>query len=180
MRDGVVRPIDDDLVLEQLDRALPEVYGYLLHRCRSKAVAEDLTSETFLAAVTSIRQGTLNDPSTAWLIGVARHKLSDHWRREARQERHLAAVAEREVVANDPFDEAEPGRGMYVLSSLNPMQRAALVLRHVDGLPVPSVADLLGRSITATETLLARARAAFRHRYQADALLPGNELETES
>ena len=28
--------------------------------------------------------------STGWLIGVARHKLSDHWRRQAREERTLA------------------------------------------------------------------------------------------
>jgi RNA polymerase sigma-70 factor (ECF subfamily) len=48
---------------------------------------------------------------------------------------------------------------------MNPFQRAALTLRHVDGLSVPEVAALLGRSTAATETLLARARAVFRQRY---------------
>ena len=37
--------------LDLYDRALPQVYGYLLSRCGQRAVAEDLTAETFLAAV---------------------------------------------------------------------------------------------------------------------------------
>ncbi len=41
--------IDEGTILA-FDRALPEVYHYLLHRCRQRSVAEDLTSETFLAA----------------------------------------------------------------------------------------------------------------------------------
>ena len=38
-------------------------------------------------------------------------------------------------------------------------------LRYVDGLPVPEVAELLGRTVHATEALLVRARAAFRKIY---------------
>ena len=45
------RPPDPGL-LALYDRALPEVYGYLLARCgAARALAEDLTAETFLAAV---------------------------------------------------------------------------------------------------------------------------------
>jgi RNA polymerase sigma-70 factor (ECF subfamily) len=38
------------------DGALPHVYGYLLARCGSATVAEDLTAETFLAAVAATRR----------------------------------------------------------------------------------------------------------------------------
>ena len=38
-------------LLRLYERAVPEVYGYLVHRCRDAAIAEDLTSEVFLAAV---------------------------------------------------------------------------------------------------------------------------------
>ena len=65
------------------------MYGYLLPRCGSEAVAEDLTAETFLAAVAAVRRRTVPAMSVAWLIGVARHKLVDHWRRQAREERNL-------------------------------------------------------------------------------------------
>ena len=55
---------------------------------------------------------------------------------------------------------------MEVLAGMNPMQAAALTLRHVDGLSVPDVAATLGRSVHATETLLSRARQTFRNRYR--------------
>jgi integrase-like protein/sigma-70-like protein len=45
-------------------------------------------------------------------------------------------------------------------------QRAALTLRYLDDLPVAEVAAHLGRTLHATETLLARARTALRRVYQ--------------
>src|SRR5439155_510689 len=74
-------------LLALYDHALPQVYGYLLARCGHRATAEDLTAETFLAAVDAVRAGQGAPVSTAWLVGVARHKLSDHWRRQARGQR---------------------------------------------------------------------------------------------
>src|SRR5215470_9657184 len=74
-------------------RALPQVYGYLLPRCGSTAVAEDLTADTFMAAVAAVRAEAAPPLTVAWLIGVARHKLVDHWRRTASDERKLAAAA---------------------------------------------------------------------------------------
>ena len=164
MTGEVAIAVDDEQLLEVFDRALAEVYGYLLHRCRAKPLAEDLTSETFLGALDSIRRGYTGEITVAWLIGIARHKLADHWRREEREQRHLAAVA---AVRTEPeLDvQVEPELGIEVLGLLSPSHRAALTLRHVDGLSVPEVALLVGRSVHATETLLVRARAAFRSRY---------------
>ena len=82
---------------ELYDSALPEVYGYLLARCGARALAEDLTAETFLAAVTACRRTPPPLPSTGWLIGIARHKLVDHWRAVEREQRGLRAVAEPEA-----------------------------------------------------------------------------------
>jgi RNA polymerase sigma-70 factor (ECF subfamily) len=161
--------LDDEQLLGVFDRALAEVYGYLLHRCRARSLAEDLTSETFLAALDSVRRGSVHEVTVAWLIGIARHKLADHWRREAREQRRLVAVATDPVRSNPHQVEhalgIEPELGIEVLSSLSTSHRAALVLRHVDGLSVPEVAELVGRSVHATETLLVRARAAFRAKY---------------
>jgi predicted enzyme related to lactoylglutathione lyase len=61
-------------LLEVYDWALPQVYGYLMSRCGERWVAEDLTSETFLAAARQAPEGPV---SLGWLIGVARHKLPD-------------------------------------------------------------------------------------------------------
>ena len=158
--------IDGSDVLAAFDNALPEVYGYLLHRCRDRALAEDLTSETMLAAVRALRGCGRSSIDAAWLIGIARHKLVDHWRFRAREQRRLAIVGVAPVTIEDDLDEVEPGCAMNVLAGMNPIQAAALTLRHVDGLSVPDVAATLGRSVHATETLLARARQTFRLRYR--------------
>ena len=159
-----------EALLAGYDRALPQVYGYLVARVGHPEVAEDLSSETFLAAVAAVRAGTLREPSVAWLIGVARHKLVDHWRRQAREDRRLRAVAELTDPVEDPWDvRLEIGQARDVLASLSGHHRSALVLRHLDGLSVPEVAQILGRTVGATEALLVRARRAFRAAYEPEA-----------
>jgi RNA polymerase sigma-70 factor (ECF subfamily) len=154
-------------LLELYDEALPHVYGYLLARCRDVTLAEDLTAEAFLAAVAAARRPDAPAPSVPWLIGVARHKLADHWRRLEREERGLRLLDGTE--SEDPWDEAiDAIRARTVLAELGPHHRAALTLRYLDGLPVPEVAGCLGRTVHATEALLVRARAAFRRCYREE------------
>jgi RNA polymerase sigma-70 factor (ECF subfamily) len=153
----------DAELLALYDRALPDVYGYLVARCGDQEVAQDLTSETFLAVATGRSDAPL---TVGWLIGVARHKLVDHWRRQARQERLLRAV-ERPGEQDDPWDvELDRWRAREVLAGLAPQYRAALTLRYIDGLSVPESASVLDRSVAATEALLVRARREFRHVYK--------------
>ena len=147
-------------LLALYDEALPHVYGYLVRRCDSPATAEDLTAETFLAAASSVQRGdAVNVP---WLIGTARHKLVDHWRRQARQRAALEELWEHAEPAADSNDPIDTLHVRDTLARLTPHHRAALVLRYVDGLGVPEVAALLEKSVHATESLLVRAKAAYR------------------
>jgi RNA polymerase sigma-70 factor (ECF subfamily) len=152
-------------------RALLQVYGYLLPRCGNAAVAEDLTAETFLAAVGATQQGAVPDVTVAWLIGVARHKLVDHWRRQNRDERSRTRAGRRDDVddMDDPWEEEVDRAALYAaLAQLNGHQRAALTLKYLDGLTVAEVAEHLDRSVRATETLLVRARTALRRVYREE------------
>lgn len=157
--------IDREAALADARRALTEVYRYLHHRCGSAALAEDLTSESLLAAVDRLLAGDIDRISVAYVVGIARHKLIDHWRRAERDRRHLE-------LHHGPEDGThsdvvfEPGRSSLALAAISPMQRAALTLRYLDDLTVPDVAAALGRSIEATETLLMRAKRAFRDAYE--------------
>jgi RNA polymerase sigma-70 factor, ECF subfamily len=152
-------------LLALYDTALPDVYGYLVARCRERALAEDLTAETFLAAVEAVRRAPL---STRWLIGVARHKLADHWRRAARETARLRRVTD-PVIAEDPWPERlDALAAQATLDSLGPAHRLVLTLRYVDDLPVQEVAGVIGRSLNATEALLVRARTAFRDHYREE------------
>ena len=165
---GEVRPDVGAALLDLYDEALPEVYGYLLARCGSRPLAEDLTAETFLAAVAAARGQPRQSPTVGWLIGIARHKLVDHWRAAEREQRGLRAVDAEPDPADDPWDErVDAMLARQVLERQTGVHRAALTLRYLDGLPVPEVARALGRTVHATEAVLTRARAAFRRSYTA-------------
>jgi RNA polymerase sigma-70 factor, ECF subfamily len=147
------------------DEALPHVYRYLSSRC-GQALAEDLTAETFLAAVDAVRRDDPPPVGLPWIMGVARHKLVDLWRRQARQERGLRLLADPVEQSTDPWDaRLDRVRAHQVLAGMATQHRAALTLRYIDDLPVPEVASLMGRSVHATEALLVRARSAFRRAY---------------
>jgi RNA polymerase sigma-70 factor (ECF subfamily) len=144
------------------------VYGYLLPRCGSVADAEDLTAETFMAAVAALRRSDPPSVTVAWLIGVARHKLVDHWRRSERERRGLATAGLNQP--DDPWEELLDTSAAYsALARLPGPQRAALSLRYLDGLTVAEIADHLHRTVRGTETLLVRARAALRRIYREEA-----------
>ena len=163
-------------LLALYDEALPDVYGYFVRRCADRTTAEDLTSETFLAAMDAARRwGERSDggdeesppPMTVpWLIGVARHKLADHYRR--RHERFSVPVAElpEPVEPADHWD-AELDRivAESVLARLADQHRTVLSLRYLDDCSVPECAELIGRTVHATEALLVRARRAFKKEY---------------
>lgn len=144
------------------DRALPQVYGYIVRRCGTSALAEDLTSDVFMAAATALRNGSADEIGVGWLIGTARHKLIDHWRRTERQRKAFNLLGTDEIEP-DPNDEPITTTHAHdVLERLGTEHRAALTLRYIDGLPVGDVAAILDRSVHATESLLQRAKAAFR------------------
>jgi RNA polymerase sigma-70 factor (ECF subfamily) len=144
------------------------VYGYLVPRCGSVADAEDLTAETFMAAVVALKRPDPPSVTVAWLIGVARHKLVDHWRHGERERRGLESVGPEQP--DDPWQELlDTSAAFAALGRLPGPQRAALVLRYLDGLSVTEIADHLDRTVRGTETLLVRARAALRRIYQEEA-----------
>jgi RNA polymerase sigma-70 factor, ECF subfamily len=165
-------PADDGAsdFLAFYDQALTQVYGYLSARCPTRSVAEDLTAETFLAAVDAVRRDQRPPLSLPWIIGVARHKLIDHWRRLARETSGLRALSDQypDSVDSDPMDaRLDAVRARDTLATLSPHHQMVLTLRYLDDLSVQEVANLLGRTLHATEALLARARRAFKLAYEA-------------
>lgn len=153
------------------EETLPRVYGYFLHRCGgSPPIAEDLTQETFLAAVGELKKGRRIFTPHAWIFGIARHKLIDHYRRQERAERPLSLdwdapdVADEEVAPEDTDQE----RAVAALAAVPASQRAALVLCYVDGYSEAEAARFLGKSVEAVESLLARGRRSFKRTYAED------------
>jgi RNA polymerase sigma-70 factor (ECF subfamily) len=156
--------------------SLPHVHGFLLRRC-DRQTAEDLTQEVYVDLVRRVRHG--GDPSgftTGWLISVARSRLIDHMRAQQRRERKLsmawsaADAGNREGVAVDAATSVDLGAATErALGELAEVERCVLVMHHLDGSSVAEIADAIGRSQRATESLLARARRKFRAAFEETA-----------
>jgi RNA polymerase sigma-70 factor (ECF subfamily) len=147
-----------DAFCEFYRRVLPDVYGYLLRMCAGdRARAEDLTQDVFVALVEELRNGRDERADVRWLITVARSRFLDLVRRE----QHRSKLA---LFRNDGWTADEPTSSdvLECLAELQPLHRAVLVMRYVDGLAVPEIAGALGRGVPATNSLLARARAELR------------------
>jgi RNA polymerase sigma-70 factor (ECF subfamily) len=152
------------------DASLPRVLGYVHARCGNDlALAEEITQQTFVSAIRHHRQFRGGADSVTWLCAIARRKLVDHYRRLDREHRRQVRL----VAIDGGHDQVarvdERAAVLSALTSLRGEQQLALTLRHLDGLSVREIGELLGRSAKATESLLARARDAFRKAYQGDA-----------
>jgi RNA polymerase sigma-70 factor (ECF subfamily) len=151
-------------------RALPRVYSFIAARCGGPgALAEELTQQTFVEAVRHVHRYDGRADVITWLCAIARHKLADHYRRLEREERRRRpTVAEIDPGAGDTALAALQERDAIerALRCLPAAQRAALLFHHLDGMSVGEVASEMGRSGSAVESLLARARENFRRCYE--------------
>ncbi len=116
------------------DQALPVVYGYFLRRTGGMpALAEDLTQETFLAAVKQIRRGMVVDAPLPWLVGIARHRLVDHHRATLCATNCIVSIGDWIEVHADDRDHfvmvLERDHAIAALDSLPVSQRLAIALR---------------------------------------------------
>jgi len=158
-------------VREQYDALLAEVYGFALARCGDRALAEDVTQDAFAAAVTACRAGRTDAFGAPFLVTVARNKLVDHWRRARREEaKHVRAyqrpVGDLDELLTEIDAAALRERVLAALGDLPLAQRTALTFHYLDGLPVAEIAQQLGSSEHAAESMLARAREKFRVAYR--------------
>ena len=141
------------------DAHVRDVYRFVHQRCRDHALTEDITQETFIAAIKEH-----DDPSAvsiAWLLTVARNRLVDVLRRNERHERKLRLVSAAEPETLD-LDPAERIRVESALSELSVDHRVVLMLHYIDGFTVPALAEHLGRSVKSIEGLVTRARRELR------------------
>src|SRR5229473_6159787 len=135
------------------------VFGYCLRWLRSREEAEDAAQTTFFYAMRGLRRGIVPTYEEAWLLAIARNVC-----------RTRTAVARRRAVeiVRDPQLLAEsvaaPARSddlaglSEALTGLTAAQRQAILLREWQGLSYREIADELGLSQAAVETLLFRAR----------------------
>jgi RNA polymerase sigma factor (sigma-70 family) len=137
------------------------VFRYCNARLRKREDAEDAVQTTFLYAFRSLRQGVEPLVESAWLLGIARNVCLARWEASGRRNR-LEAVCDPDVLARGaaaPQSRREELIGLEsALAGLPERQRRAVLLRDWRGLSYDEVAEQLGVSRAAVETLIFRGR----------------------
>lgn len=114
--------------------------------------ADDLAAETWISVIKGLRRFRGDEISwRAWVFTTARRRALDDARRRSRRPQEVFSDAEdRAFVVPDPSDavveDLSPGSAVAMLSSLSPFQAEVLALRVIAGLPVETVAVMLGKS----------------------------------
>jgi RNA polymerase sigma-70 factor (ECF subfamily) len=144
-------------------RCLPSLWRFVYARVGGDLhTAEDIVSETFLAAVRSAVNFTPEvGTATGWLIGIARHKLAD--RRRLVERADHAVLAHETRRQGSPFETVDAHDQVLVtLERMLDEERQVLEWKYLDELAVAEIAERLGRTEKAVEALLYRARRSFR------------------
>jgi RNA polymerase sigma-70 factor (ECF subfamily) len=153
--------VTDDQILDLYERSLVDVHRAASRLCGgNRAATEELVQDTYLALVRHCREHPGDEVGVGWLVTTCRNRFIDLHRANRRRARRetAASAASPSAASNSESGTSTLGQ----LGALPPLQRSAILLRYVDDLPVAEVARLLGKSVHATESLLARGRSALR------------------
>ena len=150
------------------------VYSFIRRRLSPRHdLVDDLVQEVFIAAWENLDSFRGASPLRAWLLGIARHKIEDHYRRLLQSVQLLEPEAAEELPASDVDVEAIADRrrteqkARQVLAELPEHYSVVLRWRYWEKRSAREMADATGRSEKAIERLLARAREQFRRRWLA-------------
>ena len=162
----LAKRLGNDRAFERLYRKhAGDVYRYALVVLRNQADAEDVTQTTFLNAYRAFEKGERPQKPQNWLIAIAHNVCRQRFRQAQRRpaevgfEEELAeSVVEEDALSADDIRRA--------LGHLAFNQRSALVMRELEGRSYQEIAEILGVSVSAVETLIFRARRALREQLE--------------
>lgn len=183
--------VDERRLVERARRGDPEafaqlyrlhvqaIFRYTFHRVNDVHLAEDLTSDVFARALKSIADyADQGKPFIAWLYRIAHARVVDHYRRSDRRPVEGDLDAEPIPVIAD-LDQGilrrqAAGALRAALVRLTDEQQQVVILRFIEGYPVETVAQIMGKNANAIKALQHRAlRALASHLRRA-----GFDVET--
>lgn len=137
-----------------------DVYRFVLRDVRNADDAEDVTQTAFLNAYRALQRGDEPEKPRAWLFTIAQNVARRRFR--ARAARPQEVELDPDVVMAPVAEGPTAGEIREALQRLRPNHRAVIVLREIGGFSYAEIAETLGLTVAAVETLLFRARRALR------------------
>ena len=145
-------------------RHVGDVYRYTYAVLGNHADAEDVTQTTFVNALRALERGEHPRNPSSWLLAIAHNLVRQRWRQAAARPTEIELVGD--VPAGVPAEEIELDGLVKALQKIPPAQREALVMRELEGRSYQEIAEILGLSVSAVETLIFRARRALREQLE--------------
>jgi RNA polymerase sigma factor (sigma-70 family) len=155
------------------ERYHARVYGYCLYKLGNREEAEDATQTTFLLVLRALERGVVPRLEANWLFTIAQNACRCRARTRGRGREH--------EVLSDPqvLQEIAPGQNGArdellgldeALADMPDLQRRAIILREWRGCSYREIADQLGLTGSAVETLIFRARRSLAERLEHQTL----------
>ena len=134
-----------------------EVYRYALYLSGDSALAQDITSETFLR-VWVVDQPARLESVRSWFFVIARNVYRHEWRHLRRKASLNPAMPAADAVAVSVEERETLANAFAAMRSLPEVDRSALLLRIVEGFPYKKIAATLHISLAAAKVKVHRAR----------------------
>jgi len=157
---ALVRRGRDDAFDVLVERYRPRLLAFCRNMMRSSEDAEDVLQEVFVNAYRAMRADDRPIQAKAWLYRIARNRCLNELRRNT-----AAGVESMDVFeTNEPTAMETVERREHIeeivtdVKRLPEQQRAALLLREMEGLPYQQIADVLETTVPSVKSLLVRAR----------------------
>ncbi len=172
---------DADAVSALVERYAPQVLRFATKMCGHGEDARDVLQESLIDAARGLADFRGDSSLGSWLYSIARSRCIKHRRKRTGEPASFASLDEvREDLAagNRPDEEADARqlgeRLERAIEALDPIYREVLLLRDVEGLTAPEVAEAIGLGVDAVKSRLHRARAQVRkHLSSEEPPLPG-------
>jgi RNA polymerase sigma factor (sigma-70 family) len=148
-------------------RHAAEVRRYVQMVLRNRNDAEDVVQQTFLKALRALQQGVRPEKPRQWLFAIAHNECRMIFRQASRRPIEVDLESAGEISARGGSDAISADSIREALGQLAPNQRAALVMRELDDRSYAEIAETLGVTESAVETLLFRARRALREQLES-------------
>jgi len=162
----------DPTVFKELYLAhIRPIYRYIFSKVGEVRQTEDLTAQVFLEALENLPRYHHNGHFAAWLFGIARHKIADHYRSQ-RPELPIDVTNGESYKKGDPLSTLiqteETQRISKLIHQLDEQDQELLRLRFVAELNFGEIARLIHSNMEATKKRFYRLLTQLRQQMELD------------
>ena len=146
------------------------IYSHFVYRTGDSALAEDLTSETFLKAYQAFDRYNRDYAFSTWIYTIARNTLHDHWRKHKSDLLSQYYDEHEEEIEDEQSEEVwfqteqslDRKTIMSAVEQLTPMQQSCMVMKYLDALSNKEISQILELSEPAVRQHLTRGGRAIQ------------------